>query len=166
MHDHGEQHDSNTCVFCAIAADTAPAYIIEQDDLSIALLDINPLARGHCLVIPRRHVSWWHEMTRDETTSLYDIARRVARKLMSAFQPDFICQYARGRRIPHAHIFLVPTFSGDLLDRFFNTIELVQEEPHLLTTLKKPDALKETAEILRGVNLDKFDGVKGSGLAF
>jgi len=137
------------CIFCEIAAGRAPAHVIREDSLSMAILDINPLSRGHCLVIPKRHVQWWHEMTREETASLYDTARLTARKLMDVFKPDFVCQYARGRRIPHTHIFLVPSFAGDVLDRFFNTIELVQEGPQGLVALKQPEALAETAGLLR-----------------
>jgi histidine triad (HIT) family protein len=140
---------SKECIFCAIAKGQAPAHIILEDELSLALLDINPLAPGHCLVIPKRHVPWWHEMTPEETASLYEIARQVADKLMRAFEPDFICQYARGRRIPHTHIFLVPSFAGDVLDRFFNTLELVQEGPQHLFSLKQPETLADTAKAIR-----------------
>ena len=140
---------TNDCVFCAIVEGRAPAHVIHEDALSMAVLDINPLSRGHCLVIPKRHVPWWHEMTAEETASLHEVARQMARKLMETFKPDFVCQYARGRRIPHTHIFLVPSFAGDVLDRFFNTIELVQEGPRALVALKQPDALSETARLLR-----------------
>jgi histidine triad (HIT) family protein len=57
--------------------------------------------------------------------------------------------YARGRRIPHTHIFLVPTFKGDVLDRFFNALELFQESPPALTALREGKAMDEIAERLR-----------------
>jgi histidine triad (HIT) family protein len=142
---------SGKCIFCEIAGGRAPAHIVLENELSMALLDINPLSRGHCLVIPKRHVQWWHEMTEEETASVYDAARRVALKLMETFKPDFICQYARGRRIPHTHIFLVPSFAGDVLDRFFNTLEIVQEKPQDLVALKKPASLADTARLLRDI---------------
>ena len=145
----GDNGTSKECIFCSIVKSQSPAHIICEDELSLALLDINPLSQGHSLVISKRHVPWWHEMTAEETASLYGIARQVAGKLMKTFKPDFVCQYARGRRIPHTHIFLVPTFSGDILDRFFNTIEVVQEGAEHLSSLKQPEALADTAEILR-----------------
>ena len=67
------------CIFCAIAADRAPAHRVFEDDLSYAILDINPFSQGHCLVIPKRHVSWWHELTEDETTSLFNVALPIRR---------------------------------------------------------------------------------------
>ena len=137
------------CVFCKIAAGQASAHIVQEDGLSLALLDINPLAQGHCLIIPRRHVPWWHNLTKKETDSLFRMAQEVAGKIMETFHPDFVCMYARGRRIPHTHIFLVPTYSGDPLDRFFNALEGFQEAPTELSRLKRPDRMRATAEGLR-----------------
>lgn len=57
--------------------------------------------------------------------------------------------YARGRRIPHTHIFLVPTYRGDLLDRFFNALEKAQEAPRDLNHLLEKKTLKKTAVLLR-----------------
>jgi len=141
--------DKQPCIFCAIVAGTASAHRIYEDELSMAILDIHPLAQGHVLVLSKRHVPWWHELSTDETTSVFKTANLVANKLMRALSPDFVCMYARGRRIPHTHIFLVPTFSGDVLDRFFNTLEKVQESPQELAQLKQVAAMTETAALLR-----------------
>jgi len=138
------------CVFCDIVAGKADAYRIYEDDQSLCLLDINPFTQGHCLVISKRHVPWWHELTERETESLFQVARIVSRRIMDAYHPDFVCLYARGRRIPHTHVFLVPTFSGDLLDRFFNALEGFQESAQKLTRLKGKESLEESARTLKG----------------
>lgn len=137
------------CAFCKIVAGTAPAYRIAEDNLSIALLDIQPHTQGHCLVISKRHVQWWHELNEDETASLFQMARVVANKIMKAFSPDFVLLYARGKRIPHTHIFLLPSYSGDLLDRFFNALEKVQESPAELAKLRESNSLEEAARLLQ-----------------
>ncbi len=137
------------CIFCKIVAGKAEAYRIYEDELSLGILDINPFTRGHCLVISKRHVPWWHDLTEKETKSLFSVSRIIARKLKQAFKPDFVCMYARGRRIPHTHIFLVPTFSGDLVDRFFNALEKAQEGPKNLAHLLGRKSLKETAALLK-----------------
>jgi len=137
------------CVFCDIAAGKAPAYRILEDDLSYAILDINPFAQGHCLVISKRHIPWWHEMTEAETASLFNLARVIANRMLNVFKPDMVLTYARGRRIPHTHVFLVPTYNGDLLDRFFNALEKFQESPPDLSLLRDKSAMEETARILR-----------------
>ena len=138
------------CIFCDIVEGKAEAYRIYEDDRSLGILDINPFAKGHCLLISKRHVQWWHDLTEQETKSLFSVARVIAQKIMKAFLPDFVCMYARGRRIPHTHIFLVPTFSGDLLDRFFNTLERFQESPAELARLKERQSMEEVANRLKG----------------
>lgn len=137
------------CIFCDVVAGKAPAYRILEDELSLAILDINPYAQGHVLVISKRHVPWWHELNEDETASLFKTAHVVANKIMKTFAPDFVLLFARGRRIPHTHIFLVPTYGGDVLDRFFNALEKVQESPQELAALKHAASLGEAAQRLR-----------------
>ncbi len=141
-------HGCDDCVFCAIVRGRSPAYKIYEDELSLALLDINPFSRGHCLVISKRHVPWWHDLTQEETTSVFNVARVVSLKIMKAYHPDFVCLYARGRRIPHTHIFLVPSFQGDLMDRFFNALEVFQESPQALAQLRTQESLEEAALLL------------------
>jgi histidine triad (HIT) family protein len=140
------------CVFCDIAAGKAEAYKIHEDELSICILDIHPYTKGHCLVVAKRHVQWWHELTDEENASLFNVAKIVANRMMDKFHPDFIFLYARGRRIPHTHVFLIPTYSGDVLDRFFNALENFQESPEELTRLKEPRAMAEALQILRKID--------------
>jgi len=129
------------CVFCEIVAGRAPAFIVEEGEFALALLDIQPLSRGHCLVIPRRHVEWWDEMTAEETAEVFELARRTAGRIRRAFKPDCVTMYARGRRIPHTHIFLVPTHKNDPLDRLFNALEGFQEEADALAHLREHEHL-------------------------
>jgi histidine triad (HIT) family protein len=138
------------CAFCEIVAGKAPAHVLEEDDWSLCLLDINPLSEGHCLVVSKRHVPWWHDLNEDETVGLFRMASRMARRLGSAFSPDFVCLYARGRRIPHTHLFLVPSRKGDVLDGFFNALERFQESPQELAALKNGSRLLQAADKIRG----------------
>ncbi len=139
------------CIFCEIVAGKAERYRIYEDEFSMVILDINPFTKGHCLVLSKRHVPWWHDLTEKETKSLFSASRLIARKLKRAFKPDFVCMYARGRRIPHTHIFLVPTFSGDLIDRFFNALEGAQEFPTRIGPEKGRRSLKKTADLLKSM---------------
>ena len=144
------EESQEPCIFCDIVAGRMQAHKIHEDALTICILDINPLSKGHCLVIPKRHVPWWHELSEEENASLFNVAGIVARKMMKSLSPDFVCMYARGRRIPHTHIFLVPTRSGDVLDRFFNALELFQESPEELASLKDAKSMNEAAELILG----------------
>ena len=146
---HESQKSQENCIFCDIVAGRRDAHVVYEDDLTQCILDINPWSRGHCLVIPRRHVQWWHEMTDEENASVFRVAGIVARKMMLSLKPDFVCMYARGRRIAHTHIFLVPTYSGDVLDRFFSALEQFQESPANLAGLKSEGSLQEASELIR-----------------
>jgi histidine triad (HIT) family protein len=149
--------EESKCIFCRIVAGGEPAQIVLENELSLSILDINPLARGHCLVIPKRHVTWWHEMTAQETASVFTLARATSRRIMKVFSPEFVTLYARGRRIPHTHVFLVPTYKGDPTDRHFNALEGFQEQASALAGLRDRGALYLTADLLR-----KAERKKGS----
>jgi histidine triad (HIT) family protein len=145
----GEKKHDEECVFCSIVAGKAKAHKIMEDDLSMCILDIHPYTKGHCLVISKRHVPWWHDLTDEENVSLFKMAKDIANRMMEKFNPDFVFLYARGKRIPHTHLFLIPTYGGDVLDRFFNALENFQEAPEMLAKLKEPAAMLEAAEVLQ-----------------
>jgi histidine triad (HIT) family protein len=134
---------TGACVFCDIVAGRSPGFIVGQNELAMALLDINPLAAGHCLVIPRRHVPWWHDMSREETRAVFDLAQKTSGRIMAAFKPEFVAMYVRGRRVPHTHVFLVPTTKGDPFDRHFNALEGFQETAEALAALRDPQQLED-----------------------
>lgn len=95
-------------------------------------------------------------MDEEETADLYNLARRVAMVLMRVYRADFITQYARGRRIPHTHIFLVPTFSKDPVDRYFNALEGFQEGARYLSSLASKGELRRIRqEIVRQKGMAK-----------
>lgn len=143
------------CVFCEIVAGRAPAHRIAENERAVAILDISPYAPGHTLVLSKRHVPFWHDLTAREAADVFALAHRVARKLKTAFDPEFVCLMARGRRIPHTHVFLVPTAPGDVLDRYFNGLEKVQEGSEELAPLRAHASREKAARSLRAAQLPK-----------
>lgn len=141
---------TQTCVFCDIVAGRAPAERVGENERALAILDIHPFAAGHTLVLSKRHVPWWHDLTSEETADVFALAREVAGRLRRAFDPEFVAMYARGRRIPHTHIFLVPTVGGDVLDKFYNGLEKVQETSEELAALRTASARREAARRIKG----------------
>jgi histidine triad (HIT) family protein len=139
------------CVFCEIVGGRAPAHRIGENERALAILDIHPYAAGHGLVLSKRHVPVWHDLTGREAADLFALAHRVARRIRRAFDPEFIWLMARGRRVPHTHLFLVPTVRGDVLDRFFSGLEGVQETSEELAPLRSLASREETARRIRAV---------------
>ena len=78
------------CIFCQILSGKAPGFVVSENKQAVVLLDIQPYARGHCLVVPRRHVPWWHDLTAEETADLFVLARETAKKIMAVFKPEFV----------------------------------------------------------------------------
>ncbi len=124
------------CVFCEIVAGRAPAHRVGENDRALAILDIFPYAHGHTLVLSKRHVPLWYDLTGKEAADVFALAHLVAGRLARSFDPEFVWLMARGRRIPHTHIFLVPTRRGDALDRFFNSLQNVQETSEELSAFR------------------------------
>jgi histidine triad (HIT) family protein len=138
-----------SCVFCEIVAGRAPAHRIAENKRALAILDIYPYSPGHTLVLSKRHVPFWHDLAAGEAADVFALAHRVARRLKTVFEPEFVCLMARGRRIPHTHLFLVPTAPGDVLDRYFNGLEKVQEGSDELAPLREHASREKAARSLR-----------------
>jgi histidine triad (HIT) family protein len=104
------------CIFCEIARGEAPALIVDENELAFALLDIQALSEGHCLVVPRRHVPWWDGLPAVEADAVFRLAHATAGRIRRAFSPDCVTMYARGRRahahLPGAHVQGRPARSG------------------------------------------------------
>ena len=136
------------CVFCRIRDRAEPADWIDEDERTFTILDIHPLAPGHCLVLSRRHVPWWKDLDPEDVAAVFAAAHRAARRIEAAFAPELVCLYVRGRRVPHTHVFVVPSSPGDTLDRFFGQLELVQTGSAELAPLRTPSARRDAARRL------------------
>jgi galactose-1-phosphate uridylyltransferase len=77
-----------SCVFCDIVSGNGKAYKIYENEDSMVILDVNPLAKGHCLAISKRHVQWWHDLEEHEISSLFNAAKVASEKIMKLYKPD------------------------------------------------------------------------------
>lgn len=102
-------------LFTKIAEGEIPSYKCAENSEFYAFLDINPLVKGHTLVIPRREVDYIFDMEDDELARFQVFAKKVAIAIKNAFPCVKIGQAVLGLEVPHAHIHLVPMHSeGDL----------------------------------------------------
>lgn len=95
-------------IFSKIAAGEIPSYKCAESDKFYAFLDINPIAKGHTLVIPRREVDYIFDMPDDELAEYHVFAKKVATALKSAFPCKKVGEAVLGLEVPHAHIHLIP----------------------------------------------------------
>ncbi len=99
------------CIFCKIAKGEIPCYKVYEDEDFIAFLDINPLNKGHSLVIPKKHYRWVWDVP--NIGEYYKAVCKVANGLRQAFDTDWVVSFVFGEEVPHAHVWLVPRFEGD-----------------------------------------------------
>ena len=95
-------------IFSRIVAGEIPCYKVAEDEQFYAFLDINPLAKGHTLVIPKREVDYFFDLEDDEIAAMQVFAKRVATAIKRAFPCIKVGQAVLGLEVPHAHIHLVP----------------------------------------------------------
>lgn len=102
-------------IFSRIVAGEIPSYKVAEDDNFYAFLDINPLAEGHTLVIPKKEVDYIFALDGETYAGLWEFASKVAKALEAAIPCKRIGVAVLGMEVPHTHIHLVPLQSeGDL----------------------------------------------------
>lgn len=124
-----DENRKEECVFCRIVKGELGSRRIYEDFKFLAILDINPLAEGHCLVIPKRHVQWFYDLSDDEICHLFKIAKKMSMILKEELKPDVVCMIIRGLRVPHTHIILIPSSKGDVVSKMFALLDTAQNFP-------------------------------------
>lgn len=95
-------------IFSKISAGEIPSYKCAENDKFYAFLDINPLVKGHTLVIPRREVDYIFDMEDGELAEFHVFAKKVAKAIKKAFPCTKVAEVVLGLEVPHAHIHLIP----------------------------------------------------------
>jgi diadenosine tetraphosphate (Ap4A) HIT family hydrolase len=95
-------------VFSKIINGELPGRFVYTDEHVVAFLTIAPLRPGHTLVVPRREVASWLEMSEDELAALWSVCAKVGRAIDSVFSPGRVAALLLGLEVPHVHVHLVP----------------------------------------------------------
>jgi histidine triad (HIT) family protein len=108
------------CLFCKIVAGDVPAQVVDEDEHTVAFMDINPWTRGHALVIPRAHSPNLYEIGEDDLSRTAAAARRLARRMKEALGCDGVnlinsCEPAAWQTVFHFHIHVIPRYEDDPL---------------------------------------------------
>jgi histidine triad (HIT) family protein len=108
------------CIFCKIVAGELPAAKVDEDDHTIAFMDISPATRGHALVIPRRHFKNLLEIEPEELSATMFAAQRLAGRVTECLGADGVsllnsCGRAAWQTVFHFHIHVIPRYDGDPL---------------------------------------------------
>jgi histidine triad (HIT) family protein len=108
------------CIFCKIIAGELPGQIVEEDERTIAFMDINPGTRGHLLVIPRAHARNLLEISPEDLGATIATAQRMAQRVNQRLEPAGInlinsCGSAAWQTVFHFHVHVIPRYEDDPL---------------------------------------------------
>lgn len=115
-------------IFSKIAAGEIPSYKIAEDENFYAFLDINPVAKGHTLVIPRHEVDYIFDLSAEEYTALWNFAHKVATAMKAVMPCKRIGVAVMGLEVPHAHIHLIPINKESDMNFFAGKLTLDDSE--------------------------------------
>ena len=102
-------------IFTRIISRDLPAHIIAENDQYISFLDIAPLAKGHCLVVPKKEIDYIFDLDDDTLSGLYLFSKKVAVALKEVVPCIRVGTTVIGIEVPHAHVHLIPLNSmGDM----------------------------------------------------
>jgi histidine triad (HIT) family protein len=108
------------CLFCKIVAGELPATILEEDELTVSFLDINPATRGHALVVPRRHARDLLSIDPEDLGAVAVAAQRLAKRMSERLGVAGVnllnsCGAPAWQTVFHFHVHVIPRYEGDPL---------------------------------------------------
>lgn len=130
-------------IFSKIVAGEIPSYKVAEDEKHYAFLDINPVAPGHTLVIPKREVDYIFDLSDEEYAELQLFAKKVARAIKDVMPCQRVGVAVMGLEVPHAHIHLIP-ISAEKDMNFFKEKASVSPEDMKHIASKIADAVQQT----------------------
>ena len=95
-------------IFSRIIAGEIPCYKVAENEKFFAFLDINPLVKGHTLVVPKQEVDYIFDLRDEDLAAMHVFAKQVARAIETAFPGKKVGEAVIGLEVPHAHIHLIP----------------------------------------------------------
>lgn len=115
-------------LFTRIVNREIPAHIVAEDDRCLAFLDINPLAKGHTLVIPKAEIDYFFDLDDELLAALSVFSKKVAHAIKQEIPCERIGVCVVGLEVPHAHVHLIPINSIGDIDFSKPKLRLSQEE--------------------------------------
>lgn len=115
-------------IFSRIVAGGIPCYKIAEDENYMAFLDINPLAKGHTLVIPKVEVDYIFDLEPELLSGLMAFAQKVAKRIGNSVECSRVAVAVIGLDVPHAHVHLIPINGSSDFDFSREKLKLTPDE--------------------------------------
>ena len=109
------------CIFCKILAGEIPSTAVYEDDDFKAILDVNPAARGHVIILPKNHAANIYELPDENASKIMVVAKKIATAIEKAYHCDGVNILqnngeAAGQTVFHLHVHVIPRFKGDTVN--------------------------------------------------
>lgn len=127
-------------IFTRIIGGEIPGHFVWRDDRCVVFLSINPMARGHALVVPIEEVDHWIDLSPDLANHLFTVARTIGRAQARAFACERVGLIIAGYEVPHTHLHVIPTNSMSELS-FANAAASVEADDLAAAAAQLRDAL-------------------------
>ena len=115
-------------IFSRIIAGEIPSYKIAEEERYYAFLDINPLTKGHTLVVPKQEIDYLFDLEDETLSGMICFAKRVAANIKANIECARVAVVVLGLEVPHAHIHLIPIQSEKDVDFHREKLHLTPEE--------------------------------------
>lgn len=109
------------CIFCKILAGEIPSTAVYEDDDFKAILDVNPAARGHVIILPKNHAANIYELPDEDASKIMVVAKKIATAIEKAYHCDGVNILQNngevaGQTVFHLHVHVIPRFKGDTVN--------------------------------------------------
>ena len=131
-------------IFSRIIAGEIPCYKVAENEKFFAFLDINPLVKGHTLVVPKQEVDYIFDLSDEDLAALHSCAKKIARAIEKAFPCKKVGEAVIGLEVPHAHIHLIPIQKES--DMLFSNPKLKLADDEFVSIAKAISSAYETAK--------------------
>ena len=116
------------CVFCQIVSGQESCYKIYEDEHYLAFLDKYPIAKGHTLVIPKKHYDLVWDLS--DIGAYFQICQKIAKHFQTVTKNKWVTSFILGNEIHHAHIHLVPSIEESAISA---TIKIAEQKGQALS---------------------------------
>lgn len=114
-------------IFTKIINGEIPCHKVAENSSHIAFLDINPIAEGHTLVVPKKEIDYFFDLPDDLYRQTMDFSRKIARAIDRALEPLRTGIIVQGLEVPHAHLHLVPLYKTHQVMALGHNVDVSQE---------------------------------------
>lgn len=122
-----ESEKTSQCIFCALASGRMPRTEIGENQKAIAILELNPVSKGHSLILPKEHLESESQFTQE----IYNLAEKIKADLQRAFRPKRI-DFVSGNIMGHQIINIIPVYNSESIES-----ERTEQTPESLASIKK-----------------------------